>query len=551
MTGGRELTDARYDAVVIGGGHHGTIIACYLARSGMSVGVFERAGRLGGGAATVNGPAVGYRMNTCAHWTRFYNHPSYRDFNLYDEGLRYVYPEENEGMVFDDGSSFIGYSASRVVDPVSGRQERSAENVSRTYEQIKRFSHRDADAYLRLLDQYDHYWKPAFAKHRFTTPPPYGTPDAMEALCSIPDSGMEPVHAHMSLQALAYDFFESDELRTLFMRAATTSTGCFGDDTPGLQGLAHNLPLVLSFEPAAIPIGGTQAISDALISAGRKLGVQYHTKAEVDRVIVNGTRAAGIRLADGSTISADLVVSSLGVPQTVLRLLDDVKISPRIKERIGNIHYDRGQLWWANIAIHEPPAYSAAADNPGLGPQPRLYWGPKDPDHYATRYKAEIYLDGLSRRTFALTSCDTLWDPGRAPEGKHIIGVEEFGAPIRLFDKSQWKDIEKRFNHQLIAHWSHYAPNMTPDNVIATRSYGPPDIFNGHPDMMEGGYSAGSTIAWQQGRYRPIPELSGYRMVLDNVYNCSSNMHSGSGIGRGSSINCWNTIAADLALDAG
>jgi hypothetical protein len=39
-------------------------------------------------------------------------------------------------------------------------------------------------------------------------------------------------------------------------------------------------------------------------------------------------------------------------------------------------------------------------------------------------------------------------------------------------------------------------------------------------------------------------------MLLDNVYNCSSNMHSGSGIGRGSSVNCWNTIAADLALSS-
>ena len=38
------------------------------------------------------------------------------------------------------------------------------------------------------------------------------------------------------------------------------------------------------------------------------------------------------------------------------------------------------------------------------------------------------------------------------------------------------------------------------------------------------------------------------KRLLDNVYNCSSNMHSGSGIGRGSSVNCWNTIAADLAL---
>jgi glycine/D-amino acid oxidase-like deaminating enzyme len=36
------MADKAYDAVVIGGGHHGTIIAPYLAKAGMKVGVFER-----------------------------------------------------------------------------------------------------------------------------------------------------------------------------------------------------------------------------------------------------------------------------------------------------------------------------------------------------------------------------------------------------------------------------------------------------------------------------------------------------------------------------
>ena len=62
--------------------------------------------------------------------------------------------------------------------------------------------------------------------------------------------------------------------------------------------------------------------------------------------------------------------------------------------------------------------------------------------------------------------------------------------------------------------------------------------------MIQGGYSAGSTIASQLGRYRPVPELSGYRMVLSNLYNCSSNMHSGSGIGARLERNCFNAIAA-------
>ena len=53
-------------------------------------------------------------------------------------------------------------------------------------------------------------------------------------------------------------------------------------------------------------------------------------------------------------------------------------------------------------------------------------------------------------------------------------------------------------------------------------------------------------MASQLGRFRPIPELSGDRTILKNVCTCSSNLHSGSGIGRGSSLNCFKIVAADL-----
>ena len=89
---------------------------------------------------------------------------------------------------------------------------------------------------------------------------------------------------------------------------------------------------------------------------------------------------------------------------------------------------------------------------------------------------------------------------------------------------------------------------MTPDNVIAVNVIGPDNIENMHPDMIEGGYSEASTMAFQLGRFRPIPELSGYRTILKNLYTCSSNLHSGSGIGRGSSLNCFKIIAADMGL---
>ena len=101
----------------------------------------------------------------------------------------------------------------------------------------------------------------------------------------------------------------------------------------------------------------------------------------------------------------------------------------------------------------------------------------------------------------------------------------------------------------LLREWSRCAPNMTPDNVIASRVYGPDDIERRRPDMLEGGYSTGSTIASQVGRFRPIPELTGYRLPIDNLYDCSANLHSGPGIGRGSSLNCFREIALDRSLE--
>ena len=89
------------------------------------------------------------------------------------------------------------------------------------------------------------------------------------------------------------------------------------------------------------------------------------------------------------------------------------------------------------------------------------------------RYQAEVYLHGYAERPFVLTSVDTLWDATRAPQGKHLVGVEEFAAPRRMFVAEQWAAIKRRFSAHLLDEWQRYAPNMTPDNVIASACTGP------------------------------------------------------------------------------
>ena len=240
------MTDMSFDAVVIGGGHHGTIIAPYLAKAGLTVGVFERLDHLGGGAVTEDGPAPGFRMNFCSNWTRFYGHPAYREFNLLDEGLEYVFPDTNETIIFDDETACVSYPAFSVVNPKTGETKFSEENVKKTYEQIARFSKADAETYLDLTEKYKEKWRPAFHRYRYSLPTTWGTPDALEELLSDPKSGLDPSMQFMTCKQIANYFFESPELRILTLRGFLTSAGIFADDVPGIGFILANLHLALA-----------------------------------------------------------------------------------------------------------------------------------------------------------------------------------------------------------------------------------------------------------------------------------------------------------------
>jgi len=180
--------------------------------------------------------------------------------------------------------------------------------------------------------------------------------------------------------------------------------------------------------------------------------------------------------------------------------------------------------------------------------QPRLYIGPRNADYIATRYCAEILVNGMASRLFLFTGADSVWDKSRAPEGKHIIGVEEFSAPARFFSPTEWEHIRNEFAFEIVEQWGEYAPNMTHDNVIASRVVTPYDIQSRHINMPGGSIACGDMLLSQQDRFRPTPELSNYRTPVKNFYLCSSAAHSGVGTGRGSSYCCYQTIAEDFNL---
>ncbi|WP_028321041.1 phytoene desaturase family protein [Desulfatiglans anilini] len=542
------MADKSYDAVVIGGGHHGTTIAPYLAKAGLKVGVFERLDHLGGGAVSFDdSPAPGFRGNFCAHFTRYYGHPAYKEFNLRAEGLEYVFPDTNEAIIFDDGTSYVSYAAFPVVNPETGETKFSEENFKKTYEQIKRFSKADAEAYLDVTAKYRDYVRPAFHRQRYSVPTPWGVPDPVEELMSNPKSGLDPSMQFMTAKEVAHYFFESPELRILTLRGFLTSCGIYPDDVPGLAFLYATLHLVLGWETAAIAKGGTQSITDALVSAGKKMGVEYHINSEVAKVLIEDGKAKGIKLLDGTEIEAkQMVVSDNASPQLFLRLIGEDKLNTYQKRKVDTYFFDRAQLFWGPVGVHELPQYKAAKDNPDVNITPRTYWAPKDLGFMEDKYMHEIFLLGMPSKIFCLTAPDSIWDPTRAPEGKHSIHVEEFTAPARLFSRKEWRQLHDEFMDAMIEQWQKYAPNMTKDNFIGERVATPIDIQDTHLDMREGGWCEGNQGGSQSGRFRGLP--GGYKTFVKNLYMCSSGVPGGAGIGRGSSYACYNVIADEHGL---
>ena len=144
-------------------------------------------------------------------------------------------------MVFDNDTCLVEYSAMKVIDPLTGKTELSHENLQKSLNEIRRFSERDADTAEELFRRYTKTWKSAMAEYRFSPPVPWGEKNALEKLCDDPKDGIDPVYQFMTSQQLAYDLFDSEELRTLFIRASMTSFGGAPDDVIGLHGLIHSI----------------------------------------------------------------------------------------------------------------------------------------------------------------------------------------------------------------------------------------------------------------------------------------------------------------------
>ena len=541
------MPDLTFDAVICGGGNKALMLAMYLSKyGGMSVGIFERRHEIGGGLATEESAAAGFRCNTHANIILpWYYACLYRDFPEFWEygGQVDQYPVSDGAVFRKNGTCLTIYS------------EKNDPDQEKTAREIARFSEKDADMWLRLwkLWQCDEFQRvtldPLLNPHEWQINQPF-LERQVAVYPKLLEAGIDPDSLVLaaSPKRVIKEFFDSPELQYCILRFCVSAVTNINDVQLGTTalGMAATLPTI------GYARGGTHQIAHACHQILVQNGVKFFTHAEVAKAIIENGTCTGIRLADGTEVRARKIVVSAGL--SAWQLVDLVGrdvIGEKIARRIDNLSTSNiGNLMWYSWALHDSPKYEAASFNPDIN---QCEWLALADDPNVEHISTECHYANMGmlpplEHYNPVVWCHSLVDPSYAPPGKHVAQNEMQGPRASDLSEAEWLKLKNQFAEDMIGIWQKHAANMTWDNVIGVDTNSPYDNLRLKNLAPHGNFAGIDKTLWQNGPNRPTPELANHRTPVKNLYCTGGYWHIGGNASAEAAYNCYKIIASDMAL---
>jgi phytoene dehydrogenase-like protein len=521
--------EREHDAIVIGSGHNGLILANYLARAGMDVVVLEKRLEAGGGLTTeeVTLPGFYHNLHSLFH-DAVEVMPAMKDLRLEeDHHVRYVLPEVQVGMPLRDGRA-----ATIHLDP------------AKTLASLSRINERDALKYKQVQNDYREFMEAIAIPGLYSTPP---IPSHQMAALEQTQAGLDYLRLSRSTpNDVARDWFEDEAIRAISLFQLAIPRGILTD----YAGLGMVVPLVISqVEPSRLCVGGSHALAHGLWRALLRSGGVTCGMHEVAEILVEKGRAVGVRLVDGQIIRArKLVASGVGFRQTILKMMDPANVPEALRKAGEGFKLDEFSLFAVHLALNEPPNYTAAAFDPDVNRALKVNLGFETVGDF-NRTWADIRAGRLPTQPAMYASTPSMHDPSQAPEGKYTALLWQ-PVPYKLAGRSPeaWDEVKEDFADQCMETWRKYAPNMDSKNIIKRFIQTPVDIARKISNMEEGGVFLGRTTLDQIEYFRPHPIASQYRTPIEGLYLCGGCMHPGGGILGAAARNAADAIAEDFGL---
>lgn len=290
-------------AAIAGGGIAGLATAALLARDGWEVTLFEAQSELGGRAGSWE--RDGFRFDTGPSW---YLMPSVFDhfFRLMGTSADQELDLVTLSPAYRVYAEPEGSHPSTPVDVFSGR-----DNARDLFESREPGSGQRLDAYL---DSAREAYDLAVDRFLYDTYATLGGLREGEVVRRLPQ--LAPLLTRSLEKHVARSF--TDPVLRQILGYPAVFLGASPATAPALYHLMSHLDLD---DGVRYPRGGFTEVIAAIARVARSAGAELRTSAPVERIIVEGGRARGIRLEDGTEHRADLVVSTADLHHTEKDLL--------------------------------------------------------------------------------------------------------------------------------------------------------------------------------------------------------------------------------------
>ena len=452
-------------ACVIGSGPNGLAAAIVLAQAGMHVDVYEAEAEPGGAARTLplTFPGFLHDFGSAVHPFAV-GSPFFSTLPLAKYGLEWIHGDSPLAHPLDDGTAVV---------------------LERDLGEAERALGADGHEWRRLVEPAVDNWND-FAE------------DTLGPMLRMPHHPLRMARFGLTILQSARSFarshFASERTRAIFAGLAGHSFLSLDEPLTATIGLMFGVTLHACGWP--IPRGGAQAIPRALIGHLNSLGGTVHTSRRID--------AAAFRELEAES---ELILFDT-TPGKLMEIADS-RISPGYRRAFSGFQRGPG-AFKVDFALSEPVPWRAAECRRAI----TVHLGGSFEE--LAESETAVTQGRVAERPFVLAAQPTLFDPTRAPQGKHVLWTYchvPNGSAV---------DMTERIEAQI----ERFAPGFR-DCVLARR-VSTPSALEAMDANLAGGDISGGELSLRQFFIRPT--LRSYSAGSPRLYLCSASTPPGGGV---------------------
>lgn len=452
-------------ACVVGSGPNGLAAAIVLAQAGLRVEVFEAEAEPGGASRTLplTLPGFLHDFGSAVHPLAA-GSPFFTTLPLSDFGLEWVHGDAPVAHPLDDGTAVTAERDLDANDAALGA---------------------DAESWRRMVAPAALHWQ-QFAADLLA--PPLHVPQHPLRMARFGLSALQ------SAQSLVRGHFSSARTKALF--AGLAGHSFLSLDRPLTAGIGLMFAASLHAVGWPSPRGGARAIPHALIGYLQSLGGVVHTSARVDAALFRELSG------DGALMMCDVT------PRQLLAIAgDQLTLGHRLA--LADFRYGPG-AFKVDYALSEPVPWRAPECRRAI----TVHLGGSFEE--IAKSESDVARGRIPERPFVLAAQPTLFDPSRAPRGKHVLW-----AYCHVPNSSE-ADMTARIDAQI----ERFAPGF--GDCILARAVCPPARLETMDANLIGGDISGGAISVSQLLFRPT--LREYATSNPKIFLCSSSTPPGAGV---------------------